>query len=188
MHTHLLGNYNTASIHGSMAAAFNEGGNESASVLSLKAALKGETASYSCAAHSFNNMGDAEGILIGGNLALLAHVIGTPSEFDSKNRILFIEDTGEYLYNLDRMLFQLCRSGKFKKLRGLILGGFTDMKDTERKFGKTVDEILYNFTQSFDFPVCYNFPVSHGKENMALKVGGKYRLVVKKELVELIEL
>ena len=187
MHNHLLANHNTASIHAPMAAAFNEA-SDMDSILSLQAAIKGETASYSCAPHSCNNTGEAHGVLVGGNLALLAHIIGTSSDFDTEKRILFIEDVGEYLYNVDRMLFQLKRSGKFKKLRGLILGGFTDMKDTERKFGKSIDEILYDFTQSFDFPVCYNFPVSHGKDNVALKVGGKYKLVVGKDLVELSEL
>ena len=89
MHTHLLGNYNTASIHGPMAAAFNDGGNESPSILSLQAALKGETAGYSCPAHSFNNIGEGQGILVGGNLALLAHVI-EPLQ-------ILIQKTGYYL-------------------------------------------------------------------------------------------
>ncbi len=188
MHSHLLTNYNIASIHGPMAAAFNGGIETSNSILSLHAVLNGEKAVYNAEPHAFNNTGKTQGILLGGNLTLLAHLTGTASDIDTNKKILFIEDIGEYLYNVDRMLFQLKRSGKFKKLKGLIIGGFTDMKDTERKFGKSIDEILHGFTQSLNFPVCYNFPVSHGKENVALKIGGKYRLVVEKNLVELSEL
>ncbi len=76
------------------------------------------------------------------------------------------------------MLYQLKRSGKFDKLAGLIIGGFTDMKDTERPFGKTVTQVIREITDEYDFPVCFNFPVSHGKENVALKIGGTYQLKV----------
>lgn len=67
------------------------------------------------------------------------------------------------------MLYQLKRSGKFDQLAGLIIGGFTDMKDTERPFGNTTEEIIKAIADEYDFPVCYNFPVSHGDENVALK-------------------
>jgi muramoyltetrapeptide carboxypeptidase len=116
--------------------------------------------------------------LIGGNLCLLAHVIGTDSEPGTKDKILFLEDVGEYLYNIDRMMLQLKRSGKLKKLAGLIIGGFTDNKDTERPFGKTAYEIINEHVKGYDFPVCFDFPVSHNKENYALKVGGTYQLTV----------
>ena len=176
LHTHLLNKYKIASMHAPMAAAFNEGENEYTE--SLRNALSGKKAIHKIEAHPFNKKGEASGILMGGNLALLANVIGTPSDFDTKNKILFIEDTGEYIYNLDRMLYQLKRSGKFNKPAAVIFGGFTDMKDTERPFGKTVDEVLKEITSSFDFPVCFGFPVSHGKENMALKIGVAYHLKI----------
>ena len=129
-----------------------------------------------------NKKGQAKGILTGGNLALLSNIIGTDSDFDTKDKILFIEDIGEYLYNLDRMLYHLKRSGKFKKIAGLIIGGFTDMKDTERPFGKTVPEILSELVKDLDCPVCFDFPVSHSKENMALKIGTQYQLKVGKQV------
>ena len=87
-----------------------------------------------------------------------------------------MEDIGEYIYNIDRMLYQLKRSGKFKGLAGLIVGGFTDMHDTERPFGKKVYKLIKEITEEYDFPVCYDFPVSHEKENYALKVGVIYYL------------
>jgi muramoyltetrapeptide carboxypeptidase len=126
---------------------------------------------YRCDPHEFNKRGEAVGELVGGNLALLAHVVGTPSDIKTRGRILFLEDVGEYLYNVDRMLYQLKRSGKFKKLAGLIIGGFSDMKNTERPFGKNGYEILHDIFTEADYPVCFNFPVSHDKENYALKVG-----------------
>jgi muramoyltetrapeptide carboxypeptidase len=118
---------------------------------------------------------------------LLTHLIGTSSDIKTKGRILFLEDTGELLYKIDRMLYQLKRSGKFDKLAGLIIGGFTDMSDTERPFGKTVYEIIQDIVKEYDYPVCYNFPVSHAKENYALKVGAGYKLKVGKNKVVLEE-
>ncbi|RYZ47647.1 MAG: LD-carboxypeptidase [Sphingobacteriales bacterium] len=130
LHTHLFNQYKIASLHAPMAAAFNDGGTQNDYVLSLKHALSGEKATYLCAGNPQNKLGSATGKLIGGNLALLAHVIGTASDFKTKNNILFLEDIGEYLYNADRMLYQLKRSGKLASISGLIFGGFTDMKDS----------------------------------------------------------
>ena len=176
LHTHLFTNYKIAAMHAPMAAAFNEGPNEYNS--SLLSALRGEKANYDTLAHPLNRNGHAKGKLIGGNLALLAHVAGTPSDFKTKKCILFIEDIGEQLYNIDRMLYQLKRGGKFDHLEGLIIGGFTDMKNTEKPFGKNVYEIIKELVAEYDFPVCFNFPVSHEKENLALKSGVRYKLTV----------
>ncbi|MEJ7913908.1 MAG: LD-carboxypeptidase, partial [Chitinophagaceae bacterium] len=145
---------------------------------SLRAALEGEPAKYECAPQALNKPGFARGELIGGNLTMLAHLLGTVSDVRTKNRLLFIEDTGEYLYNTDRMLWQLKRNGKLDRLAGLIVGGFTDTKDTPRPFGKSVYEIIHDHVKDFDYPVCYGFPVSHEKTNYALEVGGIYTLQV----------
>ncbi len=124
---------------------------------------------------------------MGGNLALLANVVGTESDLKTRGRILFIEDIGEYLYTVDRMFYQLKRSGKLSKLAGLIIGGFSDMKDTERPFGKTVYELISDIVKEYDYPVCFGFPVSHDKENYALKIGAGYKLKVGKSKVLLEE-
>lgn len=188
MHTHLFSKYKIASMHAPMAAAFNDGGFENEYVQSLGKALKGNKGNYECAPHAYNKLGSASGKLVGGNLALLAHVIGTASDYNTKNCILFIEDIGEYLYNTDRMLYQLKRSSKLDNICGLIFGGFTDMKDTERPFGKTIDQILQEISTGLNIPVCHNFPVSHGKENVALKIGVSYNLIVGAKKVTLKEL
>jgi muramoyltetrapeptide carboxypeptidase len=127
------------------------------------------------------------GELVGGNLSLLAHLTGTASDINTKNKILFIEDIGEYIYSIDRMLYQLKRSGKLDNLAGLIIGGFTDMKDTERPFGKTVYEVIQEIIAGYNYPVCFDFPVSHEKENYALKVGGTYELTISTKKVTLKE-
>jgi muramoyltetrapeptide carboxypeptidase len=186
-HSHIHANYKIATLHAPMAAAFNDEEYNNPYVQSLKAALAGQAADYECAAHEFNQLGKAEGVLVGGNLTLLAHTIGTPSDIKTKNKILFLEDVGEYLYNIDRMLLQLKRNGKLEKLAGLIIGGFTDCKDTERPFGKSVYEIIQEHVKDYDYPVCFGFPVSHDKENYALKIGVEYELTVSANGVQLTE-
>ncbi len=178
LHSHLYTNYGIASLHAPMAAAFNEDGYKNEYVLSLKDALEGKKAKYQSPVHAFNRAGEATGELVGGNLALLAHLTGTASDIKTKGRILFIEDVGEQLYNIDRMMHQLKRSGKLSKLAGLIFGGFTDTKDTDRPFGQTVHEILRDIVSAYDYPVCFDFPVSHSDRNYALKVGVEYTLAV----------
>ncbi len=187
LHAHLYSNYKIASLHAPMAAAFNDDGFNNEFVQSLKNALEGKVARYQCDVHELNHRGEAVGELVGGNLSLLAHMVGTPSDIKTKGRILFLEDVGEYLYNVDRMLHQLKRAGKLDRLAGLIIGGFTDNKDTERPFGKPVYEIIHDVVKEYDYPVCFNFPVSHEKENYALKVGTGYKLIVGKNKVILEE-
>jgi len=188
LHSHIFANYKIASLHAPMAAAFNEGEFNNPYILSLKDAIEGKPAHYECAPHAFNKTGEVKGQLVGGNLSLLAHLIGTDSDIRTKNKILFLEDVGEYLYNVDRLLLQLKRSGKFNKLAGMIIGGFTDNKDTERPFGKQVYDIIYEQVNDYDFPICFGFPVSHEKENYALKTGGKYKLTVTGEVSVLQEI
>ena len=187
LHAHLYTNYYISSLHAPMAAAFNDGGHAGRYVQSLKNALEGKWAKYSCGPNDLNRQGAAIGELVGGNLALLANIVGTDSDIKTRGRILFIEDIGEYLYNIDRMLFQLKRSGKLSKIAGLIVGGFTDMKDTDRPFGKPIYELIYDVVKEYNYPLCFGFPVSHGKENYALKIGAGYKLKVGKTKVLLEE-
>lgn len=187
LHSHLYSNYYISSLHAPMASAFNDGEANNEYVLSLKNALEGKKIKYQSPVNEFNQKGEGIGELVGGNLSLLTHLIGTDSDCKTKGRILFLEDTGEYLYNIDRMIYQLKRSKKLSKLAGLIIGGFTENKDTERPFGKTAYEIIHDFVKEYDYPVCFGFPVSHGKENYALKVGVGYKLKVTKNKVILEE-
>ena len=186
LHSHIYSNYYISSLHSPMAAAFNEGGNNNEYVLSLKNALEGKKSSYTAPDNEFNRKGDEEGELVGGNLAILAHLVGTGSDIKTKGRILFIEDVGEYQYNIDRMMHQLKRAGKLEKLNGLIFGIFSETKDTERPFGTPLHEMLWNIVKDYDYPVCFDFPVSHTDKNYTLKVGVYHRLRVggKKVMLE----
>ena len=188
LHTHIHANYRIATLHAPMAAAFNDGGEKNEYVQSLKKVLTGKKPKYTCEANALNIKGKTSGQLVGGNLSLLAHITGTSSDIQTKGKILFIEETGEYLYGADRMLYQLKRSGKLNKLAGLIVGGFTDMKDTTRPFGKTIQEIIFDIVKAYDYPVCIGFPISHDKENYALKVGAVYHLNVSQKKVVLQEM
>ncbi len=178
LHAHIYRNYKIATLHAPMAAAFNGDGYANEYIGSLKNAMEGTPARYECAPHVFNVIGDVTAPLVGGNLSLINHLLGTPSELKTKNRIFFLEDVGEQLYNIDRMFVQLKRSGKLAKPAGLIIGGFTDVKDTERPFGKTIMEMIHSHLEGVEYPVCFGFPVSHDKENVALKIGVPYRLRV----------
>lgn len=188
LHAHLHTKFGIATLHAPMANAFNNGGYKNIYVQSLRNALIGKRASYHTDAKQKNRSGKAEGQLIGGNLALVTHLIGTNSSYKTKGKILFLEDVGELKYNIDRMLYQLKRSGMLDGLAGLIVGGFTDTKDTSKPFGKTIEDIFLDIVSDYDFPVCFDFPVSHSKENLALKIGVKYSLIVGRQKVTLKEL
>lgn len=181
-HSYLYTKLHTASLHAPMAAAFNDDGHKGPYVRSLRTALSGGTTMITSKAHRMDQHGEAIGTLIGGNLSLVAHQVGTPSDIDTKGKILFIEDVGEYIYNVDRMMIQLQRSGKLNDLAGLIVGGFTDMKDTTTPFGATAMDVIKEKVAHLRIPVCFDFPVSHGKKNYALKVGCTYRLSVGKKV------
>ncbi len=186
-HLHVYNRFNIASMHAPMAAAFNNGEHDNEFVQSLRKVLLGKKAKYTAQSNACNKPGSATGELVGGNLSLIAHCMGTPSEIKMKGNILFIEDIGEYVYNVDRMLCQLQRSGKLHSLAGMIVGHFTDMKDTTIPFGCDVQTVIKNAIDKYGFPVCFGFPVSHDRENVALKVGGKYKLKVGLNKVTLAE-
>lgn len=178
LHAHIHRHFGICTLHAPMAAAFNDDGWQQEYVQSLREALQGISSACSGPEHSFNRSGKAQGVLVGGNLALLAHLTGTPSDLDTTGKILFIEDVGEQLYNIDRMMCQLQRSGKLEPLAALVVGGFSDCKDTDRPFGKTAYEIIHSWISEYHYPVCFDFPVSHTDRNIALKHGAPYELKI----------
>lgn len=184
---HLHRNFSIASLHSPMAGAFNQYDTSEEYLLSLRNALEGKKIKYSCSPNYRNRRGQCVGELVGGNLSLVTHLIGSTSEIKTKNRILFLEEIDEYLYKIDRMMLQLKRAGKLDKLAGLIVGSFNDLKDTTLPFGKDVREIIYDQVKEFDYPVCFDFPVGHQPENYALKIGVGYQLKVSKNKVSLEE-
>ena len=183
LHGYMHEQLGVCSIHGPMAGAFNDG--ENRFTFSLKDTLEGKPIHYSATTHPLNHNGKTKAAVIGGNLCLMAHCIGSNAEYDTDGKILFIEDIGEQLYNIDRMMLQLKRAGKLKKLKGLIVGGFSDNKDTERTFGKTAYDIIAEAVQEYTYPKCFGFPISHEKENVAIAIGQTYALEINDDAVSL---
>ncbi|TAN11491.1 MAG: LD-carboxypeptidase [Chitinophagaceae bacterium] len=175
---HLHTRYHTASIHSLMCSGITPETKDDPFVRSLKQTLSGEKAKCSFSPGALNRKGICEGELIGGNLSLLANLSGTVSQPDTKDKLLFVEDVGEYRYSVDRMMINLKRSGWLKDLSGLIIGSFNESKETETPFGQTEYEMIWDKVKEYQYPVCFGFPVGHQKQNYALKVGGEYRLVI----------
>ncbi len=174
-----------ASIHAPMAKTITCTGAELAAE-SLRQMLFGELPAYEVPTHPLNRVGNATAQVVGGNLCLLAHMIGSETEIDTDSKILFIEDINEYLYNLDRMMIQLKRSGKLNKLAGLVVGQFTDMKDNNSPtFGKDSYQIIAEHVAEFGYPVCFDFPVGHVGDNRAMGVGMNAFLSVADDAVQL---
>ncbi|MEH0154828.1 LD-carboxypeptidase [Limibacter armeniacum] len=177
------------SIHGSMVIHYSLP-HAASSGESLRQVLFGEKPPVITApAHQFNRKGEAEGSIIGGNLALLASQIGTPADLDYTDKILFIEEIGEYLYNFDRMLVQMKRSGKLEKLRGLVIGQLTDMKTNEgNEFPMSALEIIEEKLSEYDYPVGYGFDIGHDYPNWPVICGGNAVLKVTDDGATLIQL
>ncbi len=179
LHAHLFSVFGLQSIHGQMPLTIPDG--TSASLQTLRKALFGEDFGYQFSAEKLNRFGEAQGILVGGNLALLVAVLGSVSDFDYDGKILFLEDVGEYLYNIDRMMRTLKRAGKLKNLAGLMIGSLTELKDNDIPFGQTAEEIIFEVVKEYDYPVCFNFPAGHIANNQALIFGKTLILAVQKQ-------
>jgi muramoyltetrapeptide carboxypeptidase len=185
-HCHINTNLRVASIHSKMCNSFPSDWSlaepiQIATIEAIQQALKGEKMTYSCAYNSNNRLGVAEGELIGGNLRCIENLAGSISEIQTDGKILFVEDTGEYLYSIDRMFYNLKRSGKLAKLKGLIIGGFKiKPDDAGDEFGKTLTDIVLDKVKEYDYPVCFDFPVGHQRANYPLKCGVKHQLTVNK--------
>lgn len=182
LQTNISNNIGIQCLHAQMPIQFEKATPES--IETLRKELFGEKNEYEIAPHELNRVGEAEGILIGGNLSILYSITGTKNGMNTDRKILFLEDLDEYLYHVDRMMMNLKRSGKLQNLAGLIVGGFTDMHDNKIPFGKTAYEIIAEHVSSFSYPVCFNFPAGHIEDNRALVIGKSYKLEVKKNLVK----
>lgn len=194
LHCHLNRNYGIASIHSKMCNSFPDDWNKAEpiqidTILSIRQALTGQKMKYTAPVNPMNKTGKAEGVLIGGNLKIIETLAGTKSDLRTTNKILFVEDTGEYLYSIDRMFWNLKRTGKLEKLAGLIIGGFKIKPDDPgEEFGRSVQDIVLDRVKEYNYPVCFDFPVGHQRNNYALKCGVIHKLSVSNEDVTLREI
>lgn len=182
LHSHLH-NLGVHTIHGLMPITVES--STSQAITSLKNCLFGNDVGYTLSCNNSNKYGNAEGVLVGGNLSMLYSLLGSVSSIKTDGKILFIEDLDEYLYHVDRMMMNLKRNGYFNNLKGLIVGGMTKMNDNTVPFGKTAAEIILDTIKEFDFPVCFNFPAGHFKDNRAMEFGRAVKFSVGKEYTTL---
>ena len=168
----LLASQDVASIHAAMPGSYYDSQNQpSQSFLLLEKALRGEQLQTTIRGHKMNRFGEVMAPLVGGNLSILYSLSGTPYDLDTRGKILVIEDLNEQLYHLDRMMMNMKLSGKLDHLAGLIVGGFTNMKDNDTPFGKSAYEIIHEYISEYNYPVCFGYPVGHQEENYPLILG-----------------
>lgn len=180
LHSHINTVYGIQTIHGPMPKTFPK---DQISNDFLRDALKGKLRHYSIKSHKINILGKSEGLLTGGNLSIIHTLIGSSSDFNPGNKILVIEDVGEYLYNIDRMLWGLRRAKDISTLAGVIVGNISDTKDNETPFGKTAMEIIHEHFSSYNIPICFNFPTGHDSVNYPLYLGKHMEMEVQKDEV-----
>ena len=187
MHNLLQCSFSCASIHAKMCNSFpadwaHADPLQIESIETIKDAIVGKKLEYKVTAQENNRFGMASGILTGGNLRVFESQIGTSTDPNTSNKILFLEDADEYLYNIDRMFWHLKQAGKLSGLNGLIIGGFrTRPDDPGEEFAYDIHRIVLEKVRDFSFPVCFGFPVGHQKHNLALKYGMKCHLSVSEQ-------
>lgn len=166
-----------ASIHGTMPVLFSKP-DAAQSVESLRRLLFDGECVMETQSSRGNRVGKVSGEVIGGNLSLVLDSFGTASEPDMAGKILILEEIDEYVYRVDRMMTQLRRTGELEKLKGLVIGHMTDIKESEFIFGENVQQIICNAVRDYTYPVAFRFPTGHENPNLAWINGGVATLEV----------
>ena len=164
------------SLHSSMPFFFANKTQEAKQ--SLLDALLGKPLHYFFPEYELNRIGQMEGEIVGGNLSVLHSMIGSNTFPDVEGKILFIEEVDEYIYHIDRMMHALKRAGKLEHLKGLIVGGLTQIHDNSHPFGMTVEEVIAEAVAGYDYPLCFSFPAGHLDDNRAVFFGQKAKVEV----------
>ena len=161
--SHISKNFNLPSIHSPMPINYKESSKKS--IKEIFNLLFGRKNKVRIKSNKYNIKGKTKGKLVGGNLSILCSILQSDSFPDYKGNILLIEDVGEYLYSIDRMVHSLKRSGVFNNISGLIVGRFTEIKDNKPSFGQNIKEIITHAVKEYKIPVCFDFPLGHVKNN-----------------------
>ena len=144
-------------------------------------ALLGKPLQYEFPSHPLNKNGVMEGEIVGGNLSVLYGMMGSNTFPELDGKIFFIEEVDEYIYHIDRMMHALKRAGKLENLKGLIVGGLTQIKDNSHPFGMTAEQVIAEAVAEYNYPVCFGFPAGHFDDNRPLFFGLKSRIEVTEE-------
>lgn len=180
-HNHINSNFNLSTAHATGPLNFSE--NTEAALESLINVFNGLPNFYEIDPHQLNQTGTVTAPLTGGNLAIIYSLLGTNSDADFRGKILFIEEIGEAVYAIDRMFYALKKSGKLNQIVGLIVGGLTQIKDSEIPYGLAVEQVIKRHVSGLNIPVCFNFPAGHIDDNRALIMGKKATLSVQTKRV-----
>ncbi len=164
-----------ASIHGTMPVNYTQNKKDE-NLLKLLNVLMGTPIHYTFKKSNLCSINKLEAEITGGNLSVLYSIRGTKIDAKLKDKILFIEDLNEYLYHLDRMLMNFALGDIFSNIKGLIVGGMTDMKDNNDPYGQTAQEIIASHTHKHKIPVCFNFPSGHQEINMPFILGNNCKI------------
>ncbi|WP_437130085.1 S66 peptidase family protein [Winogradskyella marincola] len=181
-----LHNQGFESLHALMCVSLTKDISEvQESVDTFKAALFGKPENYDLEGSKYNREGEAKGQLIGGNLTMLHTMLGSDTSIDTSGKILFIEEIGEYKYHIDRMLQSMKRAGYFENLKGLVVGDMSKLRKNTTLWGTSIEQLILDATADYDFPIAFNMPAGHEKDNRALVLGREVELKVGKESSEL---
>lgn len=165
------------SIHGMMAINMEEDIEKiTPSIETLRASLFGTVPTYSVAPHILNRPGKAKGILVGGNLTLLAAQLGSDTALNTQGKIIFIEEIGEYKYHIDRMLQSMKRAGYFDHCSAVVVGDMTNIKVNTTAWGSSVEQLIIEALNDYNFPIAFGIPSGHELENRALIFGRNINL------------
>ncbi|RNC88491.1 MAG: LD-carboxypeptidase [Winogradskyella sp.] len=150
------------------------------SIATFKSVLFGNPTNYLLEGSSYNKAGKASGQLVGGNLTMLHTMLGSNESIDTAGKILFIEEIGEYKYHIDRMLQSMKRAGYFEELNGLIVGDMSKLRKNTTLWGTSIEQLILDALSEYDFPIAFNMPAGHEKDNRALVLGRTIELDVSK--------
>ena len=182
---HSVFNLGIESLHSFMPTSTQTVLEDKNAVANLKAILFGKSISYKINSNKNNKLGKVNGKIIGGNLSIIAGLLGTDYAIKDKDFILFIEEIGEYKYKIDSMLQSIKLNGYFKNCKALILGSFTKIPKNNPLFGQTIEEIILEIVKEYDFPVCFDFPAGHIVHNNPIVFGRKVTLNITNKNVTL---
>lgn len=143
----------------------------------LRDILLGKMPEYTVSSHTLDIQGTATGTLAGGNLSVISALAGSRYDMFREGTILFIEDTGELPYRIERLMYQLELSGALSRIKGVIAGKFTGVKEDNR-FGGSTHELIAKIIRKYGIPACFGFPVGHCDENFPLIEGATVELNV----------
>tara|TARA_Y100000588_G_scaffold85921_1_gene91269 strand:+ start:6218 stop:7183 length:966 start_codon:yes stop_codon:yes gene_type:complete len=177
-----LHNQGFESLHALMCVSLTKDISEvQESVDTFKAALFGKPKNYDLEGSKYNREGEAKGQLIGGNLTMLHTMLGSDTSLDTSGKILFIEEIGEYKYHIDRMLQSMKRAGYFENLKGLVVGDMSKLRKNTTLWGTSIEQLILDALEEYDFPIAFNMPAGHEKDNRALVLGREVELKVGKD-------